>query len=124
YWAQDHVDANKNVIVLGDFNTGQKFEFTSNDSEIGIMRGLMTSATEDDLEDLHKHLPAAEQATHLNGKQYDRILVSSATITDASGRKDLAWKSVRRLDEVAVRGEADDSHGDGYWEIPDAERDV
>ena len=72
---------------------------------------------------LHNELPEDGRATHLNGGEYDRILVSPSLTTDYD-YKDLVFDSVERRKDLVVRQEPDAAHADGYWDIPEAERDL
>ncbi len=125
FWVDQLVAFEENVIVLGDFNSGKDFgDNTTRDSGVGVIRGLVTDATDDDLYDLHNELSAGDRETHLNGGQYDRILISTALTTDFE-YKDLVFDAMHRRKNVVIRGQGQDSsHGSGYWQIPQAERDL
>lgn len=98
----------KNLIVLGDFNTGLRFDRTTPTSEMGIIRGLKTSDTTDDLFDVHQLLD--ERATHVSGREFDRILVSPP-LRDNQGLK-LVSAQTRR--DLTIRGSADNTRAVDY----------
>jgi hypothetical protein len=82
------------LVILGDFNAGQRFNQTTPDSEIGIIRGFETSQQNDDLFDAHMML--GERATHVGGRELDRILVASPLqprIASIETRQDLSIRS-------------------------------
>jgi hypothetical protein len=56
--------ATNNLIILGDFNTGLRFQEVAPGSEMGIIRGFQTSTTTDDLFDTHQMLNLRE--THVS----------------------------------------------------------
>lgn len=125
YWLGDLIAQGRVVVVMGDTNSGLRVNETTPGSEIGIVRGFQTPTTSDDLDDLSRGLPAGERRTHLNGKEYDRVLVSPSLQQDASGRPDLVFERIDRREDACIRGQGQDSgHGDGYWSIPEAERDI
>lgn len=121
-WIDSDVAKKGNVIILGDFNAGQRYNETTPDSGAGIIRGFSTSSKADDLEDLHRVL--GERSTHLSGRELDRIMITPALLSDQADAKDLSFVKVERRADVCVRGEADTSHRDNYWKIPTRERDV
>lgn len=124
-WIQKETAAGENVIVLGDINTNELFAETTTEGDIGVLRGLDTPDSADDLVDLfrlHSH-PVPE--THLIGKQFDRILVSPSLMNDAPGRRDLVCERISVRKDLVVRGaRQDENHLDNYWQIPEAERDL
>ncbi len=125
-WVADALRAKQNVIVLGDFNTDVPFGETTPTCDIGVLRGLDTPDTNDDLVDLHQFLAPNQRGTHLMaGKQFDRILVSPALLEDTPGKIDLVFQSIARRKDVVVRGrQQDKNHWDSFYEIPEPERDI
>jgi endonuclease/exonuclease/phosphatase family metal-dependent hydrolase len=124
HWIEPLLEYEQNVIVLGDFNSGKKFgSSTAAQSGVGIIMGLGTPSADDDLYDLHNELSDDDQATHLNGNHYDRILVSPSLTTDYD-YKDLVFKSIERRQDLVIRQDQDDSHRDRYWQIPKLQRDL
>ncbi|MCH2125872.1 MAG: endonuclease/exonuclease/phosphatase family protein [Pirellulaceae bacterium] len=125
-WFAEQIKNGENVIVMGDINTEHHFGQVSPESEIGILCGLDTEDTADDLMDLHQYLPQDEHETFfIPGKQFDRILVSRAMIEDDPARQDLVFQSIRRHKELVVRGQGvDEEHWDTYYDIPQTERDL
>ena len=119
-WVQPLLKANQNVIVLGDLNATHNCEQTTTDSDIGIL----CRAPSDHLLDLHLKLDKANRATHLIGRQFDRILVSPSLLDDAAGRTDLVFESIDCQQELVVRGERDKDHRDLFYKIPAEERDI
>lgn len=126
-WLAQRIAAGENVIVLGDANSESTAYPAEAGSDIAALSGFDTSSTDDDLVDLAGDLPAAERQTHLlEGKHYDRILVSPALMHDHPERADLVFKSIERPRELAVRGGVDTpaQHWDRYWEMPENQRDL
>jgi endonuclease/exonuclease/phosphatase family metal-dependent hydrolase len=118
------IDDEENVIVLGDFNTQKKFgSSTTKKTGVGIVRGLHTSDSEDDLIDLHGKLSSSERATHRNGDHLDRILISSSLNTDYD-YEDLLFDSFERPKKLAIQGKVDKEPSSKYWEIPQKRRDL
>src|SRR5690606_32639898 len=92
---------------------------------MGILLGKHTPDTADDLTDTLLHLTGTQQATHLNGQQYDRILVSPSLMTDDPNRNDLIFRTAMIRSDLVIRGnEQDKDHRDIYWKIAPDERDV
>jgi endonuclease/exonuclease/phosphatase family metal-dependent hydrolase len=124
-WIQKEVAAGENVIVLGDINTNEVFAETTAEGDVGVLQGLDSPDAADDLVDLFSQHRAPVPATHLIGKQFDRILVSPALLQDAPGRRDLVFERISVRKDLVVRGERpDENHLDAYWQIPTAERDL
>jgi endonuclease/exonuclease/phosphatase family metal-dependent hydrolase len=124
-WFSEAIRRGENVIVLGDINTEESYSATAPDREVGILRGLNTPSTRDDLVDLHKYVPFSKRYTHLINRQFDRILVAPALMQDAPGRPNLVFQSVRVRHEVAVRGlQQDEDHWNMYYKIAQDERDL
>ncbi len=114
-WAEEHLDGN--LIILGDFNAGQKFNQTTPDSEIGIIRGFQTEDEDDDLFDVDQKL--GNRTTHVSGKEFDRILLSPSLVDE----KELDFKSVETRCALAIRGEPDQGAGVDY-DFPEDEQDL
>ncbi|MEQ8789677.1 MAG: endonuclease/exonuclease/phosphatase family protein [Pirellulaceae bacterium] len=70
------------VVVLGDFNAGKAFSQTSRRDAMGVLVGMETNATDDDLIDLNLRLPATFRRTHSTGRELDRIVVSPNLLDD------------------------------------------
>jgi endonuclease/exonuclease/phosphatase family metal-dependent hydrolase len=130
YWISDSVKAGRNVIVTGDINTNETYETTTNDGDLGILRGLDTPTTDDDLADLFEFYRGDNKETHLIHKQFDHILVTPSlvkggTLVGGSPRgPGYHFKSIAIRRDLVIRGDQDKEHRDDYWKIPDAERDV
>ncbi len=124
-WIHQEIAAGENVIVLGDINTNELFSETTPEGDAGVLRGLDTHDPADDLVDLFRLHPQPVPATHLIGKQFDRILVSPSLVADAPRRRDLVCERISVRKDLVVRGtRQDDNHLDNYWQIPEAERDL
>lgn len=127
-WLAERIAAGENVIVLGDVNSHSTGYPPEADSDVGILAGRSTPTDADDFIDLGQHLPRNERQTHLRGgAQLDRILVSRSLVEDTPGKPDLVFRSIERLQHLAVRGDgvdAADEHWDRYWEIPEPQRDL
>jgi endonuclease/exonuclease/phosphatase family metal-dependent hydrolase len=124
-WLNDLIKKGENVVVMGDLNSDEFATETTPEGDIGTMRGLNTPGKEDDLFDTLVELKDKNRHTHLNGQQYDRILLSKRLVDDDPARKDLSFKSVAIRRDLVIRGkEQDKDHMDIYWTIPEAERDV
>lgn len=127
HWIADRISAGENVIVLGDTNTEEKGDVTRPQSDLGLLCGLETETTADDLVDLHLKLPLKDRQTHLlPGRQFDRIMVSKSLLEDDPSRPDLVFSSVEVLKDLCVQGEQDSEteHWDEYWNRPAAQRDL
>ncbi|QDU26996.1 Endonuclease/Exonuclease/phosphatase family protein [Anatilimnocola aggregata] len=124
-WVNDLIKKGENVILLGDMNSDEFAAETTPEGDIGTMRGLNTPEQDDDLFDTLVDLKDKQRHTHLNGQQYDRILLSKGLTEDDPKRKDLCFKSVAIRHDLVIRGkEQDKDHMDIFWTIPEAERDV
>lgn len=124
-WVEEDLAAGKAVIVLGDLNSDETFETTSNAGELGILRGLHTAAANDDLADLFQFYAGANQETHLIHKQFDRILVSPVLLPATTSKPGYAFERIEVRRDLVIRGERQDAdHQDVYWKIPAEERDV
>ena len=126
HWTREAVLRGENIVVLGDINTETTFSDTPSKSDVGILRGLTTPDTGDDLFDLHQFLQPKARVSHLlAGKQFDRVLVSQSLLDNRAGKQDLVFESIQRRKDLAVRGaNADTNHWDIYYQIPQAERDL
>jgi len=125
YWLDEKIRRGENVIVLGDLNSDELAVETTPSGEIGTLLGLNTADASDDLFDTLAHLADKRQPTHLNGRQYDRILVSPALLNDDPARTDLVFRRVSIRPDLVIRGQVQDKdHRDVYWKIPADERDV
>jgi endonuclease/exonuclease/phosphatase family metal-dependent hydrolase len=124
-WLADKIAAGENVVLIGDTNTNYAFEETTPETDTGILRGLHTSTTADDLWDCHAWLKPEDRATHIIHKPFDRILISPTRRSDAPAKKNLVLKSVANRKDVNIRGtKQDEEHRDEYYRIPADERDV
>jgi endonuclease/exonuclease/phosphatase family metal-dependent hydrolase len=128
YWLDQRLRAGANVIVLGDTNSEEAAEAISANSDLGVLCGLNTEDTADDLVDLHSRIPRDNRQTHLlSGKQYDRILVSRSLLDDAPGKTDLVLQDAGVRRELTIRGTGPDEaekHWQEYWKLSDQERDL
>lgn len=109
--------AGGNLVILGDFNVGIRFEETTPDSDIGIIRGFQTEDTDDDLFDAHQKL--GNRKTHVSGKELDRVLLSPSLV-DLQG---LDFQSVENRQDLAIHGNADQGGGVDY-DLPEEEQDL
>lgn len=124
-WVNDLIKKGENVVLMGDLNSDEFATETTADGDIGVMRGLNTPERDDDLFDTLVELKDKDRHTHLNGQQYDRILLTKGLTEDDPNRKDLCFKSVAIRRDLVVRGkQQDENHMDVFWTIPDEERDV
>jgi hypothetical protein len=126
-WLADKIRSGENVIALGDFNTEEIIVPAAAGTDMHAVCGQETPDADDDLYDLHEHLAAGQRQTHLlNGKAFDRILVSKSLLEDAPDRVDLVFTKIERLKDLAINGAVDqpDEHWNGYWQMDDAERDI
>jgi endonuclease/exonuclease/phosphatase family metal-dependent hydrolase len=125
HWIDQTVKAGRNVVVLGDVNTEETFATTTNDGDLGILRGLDTPAANDDLLDAFQLLQGQPQETHLIHKQFDHILVTPSLVHPPERQIGYELKSIAIRRDVVIRGQGQDAdHQDGYWAIPAAERDI
>jgi len=125
HWLGDKIRSGENVMVIGDLNSDELAVETTADGDIGTLLGKTTAEPDDNLFDTLSKLSDKRQATHLNGEQYDRILISPSLVNDDPARNDLVFRRVSIRPELVVRGkEQDKDHRDVYWKIPADERDV
>lgn len=124
YWIEPYLRRGDNVIVMGDVNSEENCQQPDADCEVGLLCGRSRQASLQ-LTDLHRHLQPSQQATHMIGKQFDRILISNTLRQDESQKRDLVFDSIRCEKNLVVRGKkADVEHRDIYYEIPQQERDI
>ena len=124
HWIEPMLQRGENVMVLGDVNTEENCQHPEADCEVGLLCGRSQAAALQ-LTDLHRHLQPADQATHMIGKQFDRILISNSLRQSSSQKPRLVFDSIRCGKNLVVRGqEADTEHRDVYYKIPQQERDV
>lgn len=125
-WINSELETQSNVLVVGDFNTEHKWGTQKDDSDIGTLRGLHDKNPENDLWDVHQFIPESGRATHMTGKQYDRILCSSALKADDPDKKDLVFASAYVAKKPVVRGAVDvgDQRWNNVYAIPQSERDL
>jgi endonuclease/exonuclease/phosphatase family metal-dependent hydrolase len=124
-WINELLKKGENVILMGDMNSDEFATETTPNGDIGTMRGLDTPEKDDDLFDTLVELKDKARHTHLNGQQYDRILLSKGLMEDDPSRKDLCFKSVAIRRDLVIRGKVQDKdHMDIYWTIPAEERDI
>ncbi len=125
HWLQQSIDRGENVVILGDLNSEELAPETTPHEEIGIFLGLDTPATGDDLFDASLRLADPKDATHLGGRQYDRILLSPPLIAGGSASRGLSFRSIALRRDLVLRGAGQDKdHFDIFWQIPAAERDI
>lgn len=124
-WIKELIQKGENVVLIGDMNSDEFANGTTESGDIGTMRGLNTPEKDDDLFDTLVELKDKDRHTHLNGQQYDRILLSKSLVEDDPTRKDLSFKSVAIRRDLVIRGkEQDKDHMDIFWTIPEPERDI
>jgi len=124
HWITPHLQQGSNVIVLGDLNSDENCQQPNTECEVGLLCGRSQQGSLP-LTDLHHHLPVANQATHMIGKQFDRILVSTSLKQDDEKKRDLLFDSIRCEKDLVIRGKkADADHRDIYYKIPQQERDI
>lgn len=125
HWIGDTVKAGRHVIVLGDINTDETYETTTPSGDLGILRGLNTPATNDDLTDVFVNYQGASKETHLIHKQFDHILATPSLTQGAAPGRGYQLSSVAIRRDLVLRGSGQDQeHLDKYWQIPAAERDI
>ncbi len=127
HWMRDAIQSGANVIVLGDTNTEETSDTTKPHTDLGILCGLETESTNDDLVDLTLRLKGEARRTHLlPGRQFDRILVSRSLVDDDPTRPDLVFSSIEVMRDLAVRGDLDSQqdHWERYWQTDQDQRDL
>ena len=124
-WLNEQIERGENAIILGDLNSEELAAETTKEGDIGIFRGLDTPATADDLFDTLAGLANPKAPTHLNGRQYDRILLSPPLTANRGASRGIAFRSIALRRDLVIRGAGQDKdHFDVYWQIPAAERDI
>lgn len=124
YWLSDRPAKGENIVVLGDMNSRQRFNETTPDSAVGILRGFQSPDKKDDLFDVDQKLSGDARRTHISGQEFDRILISSALESDKPGKEDLILDTVEMRSDVVVRKDPDRDRRSNLWKIPPAERDI
>jgi endonuclease/exonuclease/phosphatase family metal-dependent hydrolase len=125
HWLKDALEVGANVIVLGDVNSEETYDTTTNDGDLGTLRGLNTPAANDDLTDLFEFYKGQPKETHLVHKQFDHILVTPSLVKGRLGGGGMVLQSIAIRRDLVIRGkEQDKDHMDIYWQIPEAERDI
>jgi endonuclease/exonuclease/phosphatase family metal-dependent hydrolase len=125
HWLQEKIRRGENVIILGDLNSDELATETTANGDMGTLLGKHTADPGDDLVDTLLQLSGQQRATHLNGEQYDRILISPSLASDDPERTDLVFRRAQIRADLVVRGQQQDKdHRDVYWKIPAEERDV
>lgn len=107
------------LIVLGDFNVSLRFDQTRPNSDIGMILGLETPTTKDDLLDLNSKLTFDKRKTHVSGRELDRVLISPR-LHDGTG---LEVTSIVNRRDLAIRGTVDRASGVDY-DLDDDEQDL
>jgi endonuclease/exonuclease/phosphatase family metal-dependent hydrolase len=125
YYLAEKIKAGENVVLIGDTNTEFPFDETAPDNDIGVLRGLNTPETDDDLFDCHELLSPEDRPTHIIHKSFDRIFISEPMRHAAAGKKSLVLKSIANRKDLNTRGkEQDQDHWNIYYQIPQDERDI
>lgn len=124
YWVDPLLAAGENVIVLGDLNASEDWDKTRPDGDVDILCRAAPGTGQRALTDLHGKLHPSDRATHMIGRQFDRILVSPSLLKDRPDRLDLVYESIQCPHELVVRGERDQDHRDRFYQIPVTERDT
>ena len=124
HWMGPLAARGENVIVTGDFNSEEDFGSTSAAGELSIIRGLTSETTADDLLDAHQAIPADQRATHISGRQYDRIFYSGKSTDNDSQQSNLVLVRAAVYPELVVQGQVDADHWDNYYNIPPDQRDI
>ena len=126
HWMKDLVAAGENVMVLGDMNTEQASGNIRRDSDMSVLLGQETQTQADDLIDLNQKLERQYKITHINGREYDRIVVSQSMVEDdPKAKNDLVFSRIQTGRELVVKGEIDgQKHFDNFYGIPKDQRDI
>ena len=103
----------------GDFNSQISPTTTSATTDLGIIRGLDTATSKDDLSDVFSKIPPNKRKTHVGGSALDRVLLSPSLMDNAG----LHFKFVTIRGDLAVRGSPDQGGGVDY-DKPPPERDL
>lgn len=123
-WLEKELEAETNVILIGDFNTEEFAANTQPNSDIGLLSLGDPKTKLDDLVDLHRNLSIEDRKTHMIGKEFDHILINAPLAFDSRGKKDLVFKSIRNYKNLVIRQSQDKDHRDLYFKIPRKERDL
>lgn len=118
-WAAKMIDDDQAVIIMGDLNAKYRFDQNTATDAMGIMRGLDTTTTTDDLTDVHAELNPADRASHVTGRQFDRILLSPKLL-DSDG---LVFQSITIGRHFSIRGSGPDGNV-GMFTVPQNQRDL
>lgn len=125
HWLREQIDRGDNIIILGDLNSEESINQTTKDGDMGVFRGLDTPSSADDLFDALTRLADPKAATHLNGRQYDRILLSPPLLVSGESSRGISFRSISLRRDLVLRGTGQDKdHFDVFWQIPQAERDI
>lgn len=122
-WLHLAIENGDNVVVIGDMNTDELAGSIQPGSEIAILSGWETKDESDDLVDLNQFLADADRGTHQTGWQFDRILVSHAMLNDKRRTKDFVFSKIGNFRKAVVVDSQDSNHFDGFYDIPQAQRD-
>ena len=123
-WIGPALANGENVMVAGDFNIKDDFGRETPGGEVSILRNLMTDGRHGDMADAHQALDPMMRATHLSGRQFDRILYSEGLGQDDPNRVDLVFSGAQVISELVIQGEVDRQHWKDYWQMSDQERDI
>lgn len=125
-WINEEIKSGGNVIVVGDLNTEHVHGKQTAKTDIGILRGLNDDDLTNDLFDANEFIPEAKRSSHLTGKQFDRILFSTALRQDNPNRKDLVFTTANVASNIVIRGKRDSGNArwNNLYSIPQAERDI
>lgn len=100
-WIEDLGVETSNIIVLGDFNSRVRFNQTSSEKEVGIIRGFATPEEDDNLFDTQQDL--VDRSTHVGDDPFDRIMLSPFLKDNPA----LVYTTVETRRDLAVRGRRD-----------------
>ncbi len=123
-WMRESIRNGENILIMGDFNTEHPVGTPDPNTDIGIVRGLENDDPQDDLQDLNEFLPLELRATHLTGKEYDRILASPALMSDDPAKADFVFSRIITRKDLVVIGQQDQDHVGVFYSIPQNERDI
>ena len=125
-WIDEDIRRGRNIMVVGDLNTEHGFGKQQDHSDIGCLRGLGDGDASNDLVDLHGSLQDSNRATHLNGKQFDRILFSQSLMEDNRNHRDLVFVKGFVAKDLVVVGkfDKDGSRWENMYSIPKVDRDI
>ena len=123
-WIEDEIKSGGNVIVLGDINTEETSGKVRPGSDLAVLTGMETSSKVDDLIDVHLRLAPDYRESHLGGRQFDRILISSNLVDDQRKKRDLTFVQAGNFRDLVIVGNRDVDHFNSFYEIPKDQRDV